>query len=61
MGRGKYRNFPSKNLCFKLPKNFVGEPFTLSLGSGIKIVYASEGFVTIFRGFLFVSQYRTIS
>ena len=47
---GKIRNFPSKNYCFKLPKYFVGEPFTLSLVSGIENVYASEGYVTIFRG-----------
>ena len=32
-----------------MPKKFVGEPFTLSLASGTKIIYASEGYVTIIR------------
>ena len=61
MGMGEYRKFPSKIFCFKLPKQFVGETFTLSLVSGIEIVYASEGYVTIFRGNFFVSQYRNFS
>ena len=32
-----------------MPKKFIGEPFTLSLASGTKIIYASEGYVTIIR------------
>ena len=39
----------------QLPKQFVGELFTLSLVSGIENVHASEGYVTIFRG-IFLSQ-----
>ena len=31
-----------------MPKNFVGEPFSVSLISGIGKFYASEGYVTIF-------------
>ena len=31
-----------------MPKNFVGEPFSVSLISGIEKSYASEGYVTIF-------------
>ena len=31
-----------------MPKNFVGEPFSVSLVSGIEKFYASEGYVTIF-------------
>ena len=31
-----------------MPKNFVGEPFSVSLILGIKKFYASEGYVTIF-------------
>ena len=31
-----------------MPKNFVGEPFSVSLNSGIEKFYASEGYVTIF-------------
>ena len=25
-GKGKYRSFPSKIVCLKVPKHFVGEP-----------------------------------
>ena len=46
-GRGEYQNFPSNFFCLTLPKNFVGEPFSLSLISDIEKVYASEGYVTI--------------
>ena len=31
-----------------MPKNFVGESFSVSLISGIENFYASEGYVTIF-------------
>ena len=47
--------------CLTVPKNFVGEPFSVSLISGIEKFYASEGYVTIFRRKFFVSQYRNIS
>ena len=49
------------NFCLTVPKKFVGEPFSLSLASGTKIIYASEGYVTIIRRTVFVSQYRNIS
>ena len=61
MGRGEYRKFPSKVFCLKMQKTFVGESFSLSLISGIQKIYASEGYVTIFRRFVFVSQYRNNS
>ena len=61
MGRVEYRKFPSKVFCLKMQKTFVGESFSLSLISGIENVYASEGYVTIFRGIFFVSQYQAIS
>ena len=32
-------------------KNFVGEPFSVSLFSGIEKFFASEGYVTIFCRF----------
>ena len=54
--RGEYRNFASKNLCLKLPKHFVGEPFRLSLVSGVENIYASEGYNALFRRKFFVSQ-----
>ena len=31
-----------------MPKNFVGEPFSVLLISGIENFYASEGYATIF-------------
>ena len=47
--RGEYQYFPSINFCLTVPKKFVGEPFSVSLISGIEKVYASDGYVTIFR------------
>ena len=50
---GEYHNFPSEYFCLTVPKNFVGEPFSVSLISGIEKFYASESYVTIFcRNFL---------
>ena len=40
---GEYQNFPSKIFCLTVPKNFVGEPFSVSLISGI-------GKILCFRG-----------
>ncbi len=31
-----------------MPKNFVGEPFSVSLNSGIEKFYTSDGYVTFF-------------
>ena len=58
---GEYHDFPSKFFCLTVPKRFVGEPFGVSLISGIEKFYASEGYVTVFRRKFFVSQYRNIS
>ena len=52
---GGYHDFPSKLFCLQVPKNFAGEPFSVSLISGIEKFYASEGCVTIFRRKFFVS------
>ena len=49
-----------KNFRLTVPKNLVGE-FKVSLISGIEKFYASEGYVTVFCRFLFVSQCRKIS
>ena len=54
------QDFPSKVFCLTVPKNFVGEPLSPSLMSGIEKNYASEGYVTIFRRKFIVSQYRNI-
>ena len=40
-------NFPSKGSCLRVMKNFLGQPFSVSLTSGIEKFYASEGYVTI--------------
>ena len=44
---GGIHDFPSKFFCLTVPKNFVGEPFSVSLISGIERFYASESYVTI--------------
>ena len=46
------------NFCLTVPTKFVGKPFSLSLASGTKVIYASEGYVTIIRRKVFVSQCR---
>ena len=58
---GEYHNLPLKNFCLTVPKEFVGEPLSLSITSGIKKNYSSHGYVTIFRRKFFVSQYRNNS
>ena len=42
-----YHDFRLKIFCLTVPKNFVGEPFSVSLYSGIEKSYASEGYITI--------------
>ena len=50
---GEYQKFLSKIFCLTVPKNFVGEPFSVSIISDIEKFYASEGYVTVFcRNFL---------
>ena len=56
-----YQDFPSKIFCLTVAKNFVGQPFSVSLISGIEKFYAPEGYVTFFRRNFFVSQCRKIS
>ena len=53
--------FSVENCLSHSAGNSVGEPFSVSLVSGIEKIYASEGYVTIFRRKSFVSQYRNIS
>ena len=53
-------DFPSKCFCLAEPKNFVGEPFRVSLFLGIDNFYASEGCVTIFcRNFFCLTVPKT--
>ena len=57
---GGYHDFLSKLFCLTVAKNFVGQPFRVSLISGIEKFYPSEGYVTIFcRNFF--SQCQKIS
>ena len=58
---GEFQNFRSKFFYLKVPKNFVEEPFSLSLISGIEKIHGSEGYVTIVRLKFFVSQCRKFS
>ena len=46
---GEYQNFPSKIFCLKVTKNFVGEPFSVSLISGIEKILCLSGYVTASR------------
>ena len=48
-GGEEYQAFPSKFFCPTVSKNFVGQPFKMSLISGIEKFYASEGYVNFFR------------
>ena len=38
-GGGDYHDFPSKVFCLTVPKKSVGEPFSLSLNSGIEKIW----------------------
>ena len=40
---GKVSRFPSKVYCLTVPKNAVGEPFSLSLISGIEKIWIRGG------------------
>ena len=42
-GRGEYQGFPSKVFRLMVPKNFVGELFSVSLFSGVENFCASQG------------------
>ena len=46
---GECQGFPSELFCLTVPKNFAGQPFRVSLISGIEKFYAKEGNFTVFR------------
>ena len=46
-GGRQYQDFPSKIFCLTVPKDFLREPFRVSLISGMENFFASEGYVTI--------------
>ena len=58
---GEYQDFPSKVFCLTMPKNFAGQPFRVSLTSGVEKIYAQGGYVTNLCRQFFESQYRNIS
>ena len=60
-GGRECHDFLSKFFCLTVPKTFVGEPFSVSLISGIEIFYAYEGTFTIFYRKSVVSQCRKSS
>ena len=57
---GEVSRFPSKIFCLTVPKNSVGEPFSLSSISGIKKVWMRVwgGSIKIFRQKFLVSECR---
>ena len=54
---GEASRFSFDFFSISVPTKFVGEPFRVSLISGIEKFYAKKGYVTIFVEFFF-SQYR---
>ena len=60
---GEVKRFPLKIFCLTVPKNAVGEPFSLSLISGVEKVWMRgwRGGIKYFRRIFFVSQCRKIS
>ena len=56
---GEYQNFPSKVICLTVSKNFVEDPFRVSLISGTEKVSASEDYATTFD-FLSKTFCRTV-
>ena len=61
VGGAEYQNFPSKICCLTVPEIFVRQTFRVSLNYGLEKLYASRGYVTIFRRSFFVSLCRKIS
>ena len=58
-GGGSITIFRQKNVCLTVPKNFVGEPFSVSLISGTERFYASEIYLTILcRNFFCLSAQK---
>ena len=56
----EYLCFPWKNFRLTVPKILVGEPYGVSLISGIKKFYAYEGYDTVFRRFYCLAEPKTL-
>ena len=52
--------FPSKPFCVTVPNNFIGEPFTVALISGIEKIRIREGEYQKIPSKTFVSQWRKL-
>ena len=48
--------FSVEKFCLTVSRNFVGEPFSVSLIPGIEKVFASYGYVTFFRRFFRLTE-----
>ena len=59
-GGGRIKTFRRKFHYLTVPKYSVGEPFSVSLISGLDIFYASKGFDD-FLSIFFVPECRNIS
>ena len=46
-GRGSIKIFAQNFFCLTVPKNFIGEPFSVSLISGTERLFASESYITV--------------
>ena len=60
-GGGSIKIFSQNFFCLTVPKNFIGEPFSVSLISGTERLFASESYITVLCRIVFVSQSRKIS
>ena len=58
-GGEEYQDSPSKMFCLIQPKILIGEPFSVSLISGIEKLFASKGYVDFMSKFC-VSQCQKI-
>ena len=45
----KYQQFPSRSFCLRVPKNTVGESFTVAVIPGTENVWIGRGGIKIFR------------
>ncbi len=50
---GEYQDFPSKFFCLTVPKIFVGEPFSVSLISGMQKFLCFRGLCHDFQSKIF--------
>ena len=60
-GAGEHQDFPSKFFCVTMPKILVGEPFSVSLISGIEKSLCFRGLCHSFLSNNFVAECRKIS